>query len=70
VAALDPQENELLYGRAGYLYALLYVRHRAASAAGGIEPQLAAAAGHVAAQIVETGGDKFLLWFMHCTLWR
>jgi hypothetical protein len=61
VAALDPQENELLFGRAGYLYALLYVRRAVTGAAGGLDAQLAAAAGRVAAQIVEAGG---YLWPM------
>ena len=58
VAALDPQENEVLYGRAGYLYVLLYARRAAIGAAGGVAPQLAAAAGRVAAHIVETGGEQ------------
>jgi hypothetical protein len=61
VSALDPQENELLYGRAGYLYALLYAQHAMGGAAGGPNPQLAAAAGYIAAQIVHTGGAQILV---------
>lgn len=57
VAALEPQECELLYGRAGYLYALLYARHAAGDAAANLDSagRLAAAARHIAAQIIETG---------------
>lgn len=57
VAALDLQECELLYGRAGYLYALLYARHAAGGAAADPDSaaRLADEARHIAAQIIETG---------------
>jgi hypothetical protein len=59
---MDPQENELLYGRAGYLYALLHARHAGSSASGAeTSAQLAAAAGRIAAQVVATGERQLLL---------
>ena len=69
VAALDPQENELLYGRAGYLYALLYAQHAISNASGGgTSAQLAAAAGRIAVQIVETGTETILACFACSTV--
>eukprot|EP00051_Salpingoeca_urceolata_P013026 m.162856 g.162856 ORF g.162856 m.162856 type:complete len:426 (+) comp17675_c0_seq5:67-1344(+) len=53
VAELDPGENELLYGRAGYLYALLFVRRHV----GEHGPLLAAAVDDVVSQLLRYGRE-------------
>lgn len=61
----DPQECELLYGRAGYLFALLAAQRitggdAARSDRPDIATRLAAAARHVAEQIIDTGEQRDL----------